>query len=170
MNDPDDNGKETYKGVSRKWHPDWTGWRIIDEHKKLPQFPFNLTENKELQNLVAAFYEENFWDKIKGDFIPYQRVADELFDSAVNLGAAVAVQILEASLNILNRNGASWPDEPVDGIMDARLLDLLHKLPTGDVDFLMRAMNAYQGARYIRICENNKSQERFFRGWIKRAS
>lgn len=34
INDPDDKGGETYKGISRKYNPDWKGWRIIDNTKK----------------------------------------------------------------------------------------------------------------------------------------
>ena len=26
VNDPDDKGGETYKGISRKANPDWNGW------------------------------------------------------------------------------------------------------------------------------------------------
>ena len=28
-----DRGKETYKGISRKYHPKWPGWELIDEAK-----------------------------------------------------------------------------------------------------------------------------------------
>ena len=42
VNDPKDPGGETYKGISRKNHPDWEGWNIIDEKKILSSFPINL--------------------------------------------------------------------------------------------------------------------------------
>ena len=32
-NDPDDAGGETYKGISRRYHPGWKGWALIDELK-----------------------------------------------------------------------------------------------------------------------------------------
>lgn len=31
VNDPDDKGGETYKGIARKFNPDWKGWKIIDK-------------------------------------------------------------------------------------------------------------------------------------------
>lgn len=34
VNDPDDAGGETYKGVSRKANPNWIGWIILDDLKK----------------------------------------------------------------------------------------------------------------------------------------
>jgi hypothetical protein len=33
---------------------------------------------------------------------------------------------------------------------------------------LFKALNAYQGKRYIEIIERDESQERFFRGWLER--
>ena len=35
VNDPDDKGGETYKGISRKANPNWAGWISIDQIKKL---------------------------------------------------------------------------------------------------------------------------------------
>lgn len=32
-NDPDDLGKETYKGISRANHKNWSGWTQIDKYK-----------------------------------------------------------------------------------------------------------------------------------------
>ncbi|HBF18469.1 MAG TPA: hypothetical protein DDW81_00145 [Cryomorphaceae bacterium] len=31
VNDPSDYGRETYRGISRRWHPYWEGWKIVDE-------------------------------------------------------------------------------------------------------------------------------------------
>ena len=44
VDDPDDRGGETYKGISRKNHPAWEGWEIIDSMKEMEHsvFPENL--------------------------------------------------------------------------------------------------------------------------------
>jgi lysozyme family protein len=34
VNDPVDRGGETHRGVARKFHPDWSGWKIIDQIKQ----------------------------------------------------------------------------------------------------------------------------------------
>jgi lysozyme family protein len=38
-NNPNDRGAETYRGISRKFHPDWRGWPIVDTAKANPPCP-----------------------------------------------------------------------------------------------------------------------------------
>lgn len=98
VNDPDDNGGETYKGISRKFWPGWLGWHIIDLIKKKPGFPGNMTGSHELEikiqldHEVSTFYYEQFWVKVGGDKIKNQPIADMLIDSAVNEGIVPAVK------------------------------------------------------------------------------
>ena len=33
VNDKDDAGGETYKGISRRYNPTWQGWTMIDSYK-----------------------------------------------------------------------------------------------------------------------------------------
>ena len=33
-NNPKDKGGETYRGIARKYWPDWAGWIIVDEYKR----------------------------------------------------------------------------------------------------------------------------------------
>jgi lysozyme family protein len=35
-NNPKDRGGETYKGIARKFHPSWEGWKAIDRMKNKP--------------------------------------------------------------------------------------------------------------------------------------
>jgi len=70
INDSDDPGGETYKGIARKMNPDWLGWHIIDLLKKQPGFPESLCTcheveiNCQLQYEVKSFYYLNFHKKI----------------------------------------------------------------------------------------------------------
>ena len=66
VNDPDDPGGETYKGVARKMNSKWDGWLHIDMLKKQSGFPANLDKDSDLQEAVRSFYEVNYWDRIKG--------------------------------------------------------------------------------------------------------
>jgi lysozyme family protein len=167
-NNPLDNGGETYKGIARKSHPAWLGWKIIDALRKEPGFPRNLKNNTNLQVQVESFYQVEFWDKIPGSSIAHQKIADELFDSSVNFGIKPAVGFVQKALNILNKNQKLYADITVDGVMGSTTIGLINA--TEDVDSLLRGMNSYQAAHYIKICEANPSQEEFFRGWIKRAA
>ena len=33
VDNPNDIGKETYGGISRKYNPNWEGWKFIDDWK-----------------------------------------------------------------------------------------------------------------------------------------
>src|ERR1700761_5195591 len=86
VNDPNDPGGETYKGIARNMNSKWDGWAIIDIQKKQPNFPKNLENNTELQESIKKFYQINYWDRIKGDDITDNDIATSIFDFAVNAG------------------------------------------------------------------------------------
>ena len=107
VNDPRDSGGETYRGVSRRWHPDCPIWGIIDqtanslhlshpysknEVKKLGSI---LWANKALTDMVHYFYKKEFWEPIRGDEISSQGVANNLFDASVLMNIGPAVTILQ---------------------------------------------------------------------------
>jgi lysozyme family protein len=89
-NDKHDSGGETWKGISRNNEKNWNGWKIVDVYKKLPNFPDNLNNSAELQNEVMSVYKENYWDALNLDFISDQRMANELYDTGVNMGIGTA--------------------------------------------------------------------------------
>jgi lysozyme family protein len=172
---PNDRGGETYKGVARNFHPTWKGWEIIDSCKVESAFPRMLEGNAALQEHVHAFYKAEFWDKVKGDSIKQQELAEEMFDTAVNMGVKYGGLFLQKTLNILNNQGKRYPDIGADGAIGPVTLDTLAKFFTTvrnedeGVQLLLFWMNMYQGARYIAIAESNPTQEVFIRGWSKRA-
>lgn len=95
VNDDADSGKETYKGISRVYQPNWKGWKIIDGYKKKTGFPSNLESDKNLQDLVKECYRENYWNPIWGDKINNQQVANDLYDTAVNMGVGTSIKLSE---------------------------------------------------------------------------
>jgi len=170
-NDPVDRGGETYCGIARLRHPHWTGWRRIDARRRKAGFPKGLARDGALQQAVKDFYRVAFWDRLGGDAVPDQAVANELYDTAVHMGVRRAVRFLQSSLNLLNRNQKDYADLIVDGWFGDKTLATLSKLLNKDrnSDALVKMMNIQQGARYVEIMAGDASQERFARGWIKRA-
>jgi lysozyme family protein len=101
VNDPDDAGGETWKGIARKMHPHWNGWALVDFLKSDPHFPANLKNHEKLELEVRKFYMTNFWFKVRGDEIISQAVADSIYDSAVNMGPRTAIILSQRSMQIL---------------------------------------------------------------------
>lgn len=97
-------------------------------------------------------------------------VAEELIDTAVNMGAAVPCLWLQRLLNALNQRGTAWPDLAVDGKVGpatlAALADLLKKRGELGATVLLRGLNALQAVRYLEITEAREANEDFFFGWL----
>lgn len=93
-----DTGGETYMGISRKWYPNWSGWKIIDARKPLKHNQvLNIVA---LMALVEDFYRKTFWNAIGGDDIDDQLTAERLYDFGVNAGQARSIKQIQEILGI----------------------------------------------------------------------
>jgi len=168
-NDSDDVGGETYKGIARKYHPNWQGWPIVDAQKLYPNFPECLENLFELQQLVKNFFKTTYWDVIRGDDIMDQNIANEMFDTSVNMGVKRAVKYLQSGLNILNRNQQNYPDIVEDGSFGPITFRTLQKyLSIDSNEYLLKVMVILRGMHYIEYMRKSLTQEKFARGWLKR--
>jgi lysozyme family protein len=169
-NDPDDSGGETYRGIARRFNPSWNGWSIVDSKKSDPNFPKCLDSIEDLQSKVKLFYKGLYWDVHLLDEYPDQEIAEEMFDTGVNMGVSRAATFLQDALNVLNKNGSIYPDIVVDGKAGAKTLDAVKKSLAYDKtnEYILKIMNIFQGQHYIDFAKNNSSQEKFMRGWLKR--
>ncbi len=169
-NDPVDRGGETYRGIARRVHPQWAGWRRVDAQRGTPGFPAVLDRDGVLQRAVADFYRANYWAPIKGDQLDDDAVAQELFDTAVNMGVRRAVRFFQEALNLLNRNQKNYADLTVDGWLGDKSLAALGAYLKSDrnTHYLLKLLNALQAMHYIEIMRNDPTQERFTRGWLSR--
>ncbi|MBS2100714.1 glycoside hydrolase family 108 protein [Carboxylicivirga linearis] len=179
-NHPKDKGGETYKGIARNFWPDWGGWRIIDQLKsKYPNGNLfaNLDGSIDLNEFVESFYRYHFWDKLNCVHMP-QEIADELFDTSVNMGIGYGAKCLQNALNKLNRNQKDYPDLIVDGGIGNKSIDALEayfdtsRFGSRNKEkltmWLLKWMNYYQLKKYDEITNRNLEQEIFVPGWTER--
>ncbi|MDE7255483.1 MAG: peptidoglycan domain protein [Helicobacter sp.] len=160
MHDPLDRGGETLNGIARKFHPNWEGWAIVDAIKHAgscdtKQLALKLASEERLQNLVGAFYKKNFWDKMRLDEIESQVVANNLYLFGVNAGIARAVKFAQQIVGTRQ-----------DGMLGAKTLAAINA--TDEVHF-KKAFDALEIAYYKGIVQRSPSQERFIKGWLRRA-
>lgn len=172
-NNPNDRGGETYKGIARKIFPQWSGWNHIDQIKKkagssATAIDKEAEKDATLQSVVHAFYKAEFWNRLNLDSVNNQAIANELFDTGVNMGVGVAGLFLQRVLNVCNRGGKEYNDLPLTGNVGQLTLNALnhHKRQSE----ILKALNCLQGAKYIGICEANPSQEVFMSGWLSRVA
>ena len=100
----------------------------------------------------------------------YPRVGGELFDTGVNMGPAVAATFLQRALTALNRTGKDYPDLVPDGRIGEATLAALDAFlavrgKQGET-VLLRAIEALQGERYLRLAERRPANEAFLYGWL----
>jgi lysozyme family protein len=121
---------------------------------------------------AAAIYRRLYWLRPRFDAVAERcpRVAAELFDTGVNMGPAVAATFLQRALTALNRNASDYPDLVPDGRIGAATLDALDRFlklrgRSGET-VLMRALEALQGERYLRLAERRPANEAFLYGWL----
>ncbi|HZF43346.1 MAG TPA: glycosyl hydrolase 108 family protein [Sphingomonadaceae bacterium] len=121
---------------------------------------------------AAAIFRRSYWLRPGLDRVAMRapRVAAELFDTGVNMGAETAVGFLQRALNALNRGARDYPDVPGTGRVDAateKALDgfMRARGRTGET-VLLKAIEALQGERYLRLAEKRPANEAFLYGWL----
>lgn len=168
VNDPADRGGETYKGISRKYHPEWPGWKKVEDLYGAGITSKHFEDDIELQNLVQTFYKEKYWLPLHIDSIPNQNVADKIFDIAVNMGTRVAQKLTQEGVNLINRNGQDTLDVMVDGVIGEKTLFGLKAVLIVRLDAMLLVLKALQAERYVDICRRDPTQEKFLHGWLRR--
>lgn len=162
-NNPRDTGGETWKGISRNNETNWIGWPIIDMYKKLPGFPGNLKASTELENAVLRIYKSNYWDALNLSGINDQRMANELYDTGVNMGTGRAAIYFQRVLNVIAKDGLK-----VDGSIGPKTISFFNSLRGSEKYIVWKLFNCLQGEKYVSICENNPSQKIFIKEWASR--
>lgn len=170
VDDPDDAGGETFKGIARKYHPTWPGWVKIDALKREPGFPATAENNVELNGMVHNFFKQHYWDVNLLDRVESQELADEMFDTGVNMGVARAGKFLQQALNFLNKNERLYPDIVEDGIVGNNTLKALGSYMSKGkgVSYLLKVMNVLQGMHYLDYMRKSPTQEKYAYGWFNR--
>ena len=121
---------------------------------------------------ARAIYRAQYWNTLQLDKIASMvpSIAEEMFDTGVNMGIAVSGQFLQRALSAFNLRGRVYPDLVADGLIGPMTIHALTLyLRSRGVEgekVLLRALNALQGARYMDITERRPENEDFIYGWF----
>lgn len=140
-NNANDNGKQTFAGISRKYHSKWSGWKYIDAGSVPPV------------QLVRDFYHTNFWLMIQGDAIKDQAVAEAIYSMSVN--AEAARKLVQVVVGVTP-----------DGKFGDKTLAALNAM---NPELFLYKLCVAMIARYRDICVRDKTQRVWIIGWINRA-
>ncbi|GAA0733303.1 glycoside hydrolase family 108 protein [Sphingomonas japonica] len=129
----------------------------------MPAFP---------REAAVAIYRQRYWIAPRFYQVAEQApdIAAELFDTGINMGPSVATGFLQRALNALNRGARDYPDLTLDGVIGPRTLAALGGFlaTRGDAGetVLLKAIEALQGERYLRLAEQRPANEAFLYGWL----
>ena len=139
-----DRGGQTYAGIARKMNPDWVGWSLVDRR----EFGASLTA------LVREFYRARFWDRIRGDEIQLQAIAESIFNFSVNTGIGPAIKIAQVIV------GAK-----PDGSVGTKTIERLNQCTESG---FVASYAIAKIQRYANLCNKDRSQAKFLLGWVNR--
>lgn len=157
INDPSDSGGETNFGITI------AAARAYGYNGAM----------KDLSRQVAFnIYSSMYWNKLNLDKIEQlsAHIAEELADTAVNLGTGQAAEFFQRCLNALNDGGRLYPNLKVDrsiGSVTVATFNLfMTKRGKTAATIMLRALNSLQGAFYIGLAERREKDEKFLAGWL----
>jgi lysozyme family protein len=140
-NDRNDGGGLTKYGISQRSYP----------HLDIP----NLTTQQALN-----IYEHDYWDRNQLSLITSQLIANQLFLLVVNTGAEPAIKIMQSALV---RRGMKVTVDGVIGSVTISAINMCNPFS------LSESMRVAECKHYLDITDNDATQKKFFRGWIRRA-
>jgi len=155
-NNPSDKGGETIWGIT-----------VVVARA----FGYTAAMSAMSQQVARDIYVQRYWHQPRFDDIDMvsELVAEELLDTGVNMGTAIAGKFLQRALNVLNQGDKAYPNISVDGAVGnmtiAALKVFLAARGKAGEAVLVRMLNAQQSVRYIELAEANVSQESFEYGW-----
>lgn len=155
-NDPRDPGGQTCWGISRRYHPRWPGWRLVDA---------GVVARSVLEPVVSDFYRgllRGYWDTLP------PRLAPAVCDAVVNMGAGRtgdedlgAIELLQLALNRLA--GSDYVD--VDGDFGPQTRAAVRTADPAAVAF---AVCALRQDEYAARCRRNPAKKVYLNGWLAR--
>jgi len=152
VNNPNDSGGATNFGITESVARDND---YFDEMSEMPKA------------VAFEIYDREYWNKIHGDEVikHSELIANEMMDTAVNMGCSRAVKFLQRSLNVLVED----VELDVDGLMGGQSLSALTQYMNhrNDDVTLCKALNCLQGAYDIELAERREKDKDFVYGWLR---
>lgn len=115
--------------------------------------------NEDIRNLSEArareIYRRDYWNRVNGDNISNQAIAESIFDFAVNAGPVTSMRLAQVAV------GITQPEKTFTSSFIVRINS------ANEHDFLASFALA-KIARYASICNKDRTQSKFLLGWINR--
>jgi lysozyme family protein len=156
-NVPGDRGKETYGGISRKYNPNWWGWRFIDEYKRNNGPITRYTHFPELDFWVMDYYLD-IWVKEEFYNLHHQNIANYVLDFRIN--GTIGAKLVNKSLRELGMHTTK------ENVIDSTTINALNNI---NRRLFLNHLKNRRIHFYKSIAKRDTTQEQFLNHWIKRS-
>lgn len=155
-NIPDDAGGETYRGITRRDNPNWSGWQLLKKH--LPLSTGDIVNDPALKQAVSDLYFSKYFEANEFHKVNSIVLALVLFDFDVHGG--YSVELVQELLNThFNKQLI------VDGDLGPKTIAALNSVNERDMSF---AVMAAREQHLQRIIERKPKNRKFEKGWMRR--
>lgn len=154
---PGDRGGQTYAGISRRAHPGWEGWAMLDDGVEME-------DATPLVESVRDLYRTMYWDVIQGDRYRSQSLAETVYSCAVLSGPSHAIHCLQRAIDRRL--------DP-DGVLGPQTLAAIDRLPSdasAEVELIQLRLFRARAEHYCTLVRRDPSQRKFLAGWLNRAA
>lgn len=147
VNDPDDLGGATCKGVT------YRTYKLYCSRKKRP-IPSVGDLKRITDEEFSLILKEMYWDACRADSIQSQGVANAIVDWAWNSGTATAAKEIQKVLGV--KADGIIGNITLSAINSQSPLPLFGRIKTARIKYIER------------ICESRPENRKFYRGWMNR--
>lgn len=153
VNDPDDRGGATNFGITQQTYSAWLGR------------PASIHEVQAMKIETAKeIYLSNYYYAPRINGFP-EEIQPQVFDCSVNHGARRAIKFVQTVCNL-----SGFGPIVVDGVNGPNTMNTAKKANDAMGIYFNNAIADERIDFYHRIVKSNPSQEKFLKGWLKRAN
>lgn len=150
----------TLGGIYRHMNPDALNWSFVDDLLRLCNHDLErasrmLYNDEIIYKEVYDFFKRYYWTNLRLDEIQSQKIANEIFDCAVNIGQKNAIKLAQRLVGAL--------DDGYIGSITVKCLNIYNE-ETFDLKF-----DDMQKKYYDDLIANNPELGIYQRGWYNRA-
>ena len=166
-NDPVDPGGETVFGITRKYEPNWEGWKRVDEIKTSGIGPLVSIISKDTEIARCVFdYYDNLWSSFCLTQVQSQALAECIYNGCINQGAKRVIQWLQYCVNALSVSSEDISEDGAMGVGTINRVSALESLGRGEI--LLTLLKAQRISAYCQTVHNREDSLKFIKGWLVR--
>jgi len=150
----------TFCGIYEVANPRWIGWetvhKILDKNKgDMKKASVELINMTSIITSVEVLYKALYWNKIKGDDIESQKVANEILIFGINVGMTNAIKTAQRCIGV-----------SADGIFGSGTLKAINDFSEDKFDMMFDDLEI---GYYTTLATKNPKLAMYLKGWKNRA-